>query len=208
MVWKINILQSSRIRDLFTNRLTNQFPIDRILLTRVIGRSILKQIQSYIIRNQYRFSKTKNNLGLPSTPHKNYSPLNVSLQNVNYPYVNINLNIKGIERHFRPIVILPKQGKYLTIPTDKESFNKSPRNFNNLFKPKNKNILARPDKSKQNGLKVLYALTTQVYQPRNSTLLPNTYLLLANARREVESFIANPKYYLEQALKEDSRKYV
>lgn len=206
MIYQININHSPPLRNLLTSiqRSLNQLNLKSIVyqsFLNTLAELATDEIRRYISTNQFRYSKTKNKLGIPTTPHMNYSPNNVSNRGCTSQFINISLNIKGIERNFRPITIIPKKGKYLTIPTDKESYNKSPKSFNNLFKPKNKNILAKTDKTKPNGLKVLYSLTRQVNQPMDNTMLPkesvilfNCYIRLLNLTKNVINIKSLRKY--------------
>lgn len=196
MVWNINISHSPQLKTLLSNifnslKQLNLKPVVYQSILNTLGEIATDEIKRYITANQFRFSKTKNKLGISATPHNNYSPTNVYNQGAVEGFIRVGLNIKGIERNFRPVIILPKQHTYLTIPTDKESYNKSPREFNNLFKPKGKNVLAKVDKSKPNGLKVLYSLTRQVYQQMDNTMLPKESVLLYHCYTRLSNIVKN-----------------
>jgi hypothetical protein len=173
MVWRINIKQNK----LLTRLIDNTSKRERQLILFNLMRIIVSLIRQHISRNQYRFTKTRKKFGLPLT-HQNYIQQNVIGLHSKFPYCNVDVKIKGIERNFRPIVILPRRSKYLTIPTNRESVGKSARQFNNLFKPKGKNVLAR---RKGKSLEILYALTRQVYQPMQKGMLPDERELLSLA---------------------------
>ena len=57
----------------------------------------------------------------------------------------------------------------LTIPMHSDAFHHSTRDFNDLFKPKGKNILAR----NVNGqLAAMFALAKSAFQKQDSSLMP------------------------------------
>ena len=114
MIWRINIPNTVINKQLFAT-------------------NALMYIRRYISSHQHLFTKTRNKLGI-SGAHKNYTPENVSLNGIVGQYLEINLNIKGIERAFRAVTIVPKRGKYLTIPTIAKAVDKSPKEFNDLLK--------------------------------------------------------------------------
>ena len=151
MIWRINIPNTVINKQLFAS-------------------NALMYIRRYISSHQYLFTKTRNKLGI-SGVHKNYTPENVQLNGIVGNYLEINLKIKGIERAFRAVSIVPKRSKYLTIPTIAKAVDKSPREFNNLFKPRNRNVLA---KNENGQLVVYYSLAKQVYQPMDKRLLPSS----------------------------------
>lgn len=188
MIWKINIARNGRLNELFKKIFIR--PGDKKRYLQVLTRILVRLIREYIQQNQYRFNKTRKKLGV-SLIHQNYVSRNVEQKPSVWPNCHIELKIKGIERNFRPLVILPKRAKYLTIPTSKESFGKSARQFNGLFKPKGKNVLAR---NKNGKLEILYALTRQVYQPMTKGMLPNERELLSKGYRLLLSYIQEDEY--------------
>ena len=54
-----------------------------------------------------------------------------------------NVDIEGAGRAYHDVIIRPVRAKMLTIPMHSDAFHHSARDFNDLFKPKGKNILAR-----------------------------------------------------------------
>lgn len=189
MIWKIDIRRNGRLRELFNELATTVG--DRNYYIQIMTRILTNLVREHVSRNQYRFNKTRKKLGVSLT-HENYVPKNVRPFFPKYPLCQLDIRIKGIQRNFRPIVIVPKSAKYLTIPVDRKSFQKSPRSFNGLFKPKNKNVLAR---NKGRGeLEILYALTRQVYQPMQKGMLPDERELLSQAYFRLLKHIREPEY--------------
>lgn len=106
---------------------------------------------------------------------KHYRPSRVT-RAFNYVYVNV----PGVTRAYQDIDIYPKNAAWLCIPVNSAAKGKSPRAFNNLFKPKDHNILAANEGGK---LVVYYALSKHVHQKQDSTIMP-TDEKLANVAME------------------------
>ena len=80
-----------------------------------------------------------------------------------------NVDIPGASRAYNDINIRPVKAKMLTIPMHSDAFHHSARDFNDLFKPKGKNILAR----NVNGqLVAMFALAKSAFQKKDSSLMP------------------------------------
>ena len=80
-----------------------------------------------------------------------------------------NVDIPGASRASHDINIRPVRAKMLTIPMHSDAFHHSARDFNDLFKPKGKNILAR----NVNGqLVAMFALAKSAFQKKDSSLMP------------------------------------
>ena len=80
-----------------------------------------------------------------------------------------NVDIPGANRAYHDINIRPVRAKMLTIPMHSDAFHHSVRDFNDLFKPKGKNILAR----NVNGqLVAMFALAKSAFQKQDSSLMP------------------------------------
>ena len=80
-----------------------------------------------------------------------------------------NVDIPGASRAYHDINIRPVRAKMLTIPMHSDAFHHSARDFNDLFKPKGKNILAR----NVNGqLVAMFALAKSAFQKQDSSLMP------------------------------------
>ena len=80
-----------------------------------------------------------------------------------------NVDIPGANRAYYDINIRPVKAKMLTIPMHSDAFHHSARDFNDLFKPKGKNILAR----NVNGqLVAMFALAKSAFQKKDSSLMP------------------------------------
>ena len=80
-----------------------------------------------------------------------------------------NVDIEGAGRAYHDVIIRPVRAKMLTIPMHSDAFHHSVRDFNDLFKPKGKNILAR----NVNGqLVAMFALAKSAFQKQDSSLMP------------------------------------
>ena len=80
-----------------------------------------------------------------------------------------NVDIPSAGRAYHDVNILPVRAKMLTIPMHSDAFHHSVRDFNDLFKPKGKNILAR----NVNGqLVAMFALAKSAFQKKDSSLMP------------------------------------
>ena len=80
-----------------------------------------------------------------------------------------NVDIPGANRAYNDINIRPVKAKMLTIPMHSDAFHHSARDFNDLFKPKGKNILARNVNSQ---LVAMFALAKSAFQKKDSSLMP------------------------------------
>ena len=96
-------------------------------------------------------------------PNKVTSDKGVGLEGIT------NVDIPGASRAYYDINIRPVKAKMLTIPMHSDAFHHSVRDFNDLFKPKGKNILAR----NVNGqLVAMFALAKSAFQKQDSSLMP------------------------------------
>ena len=80
-----------------------------------------------------------------------------------------NVDIPGASRAYNDINIRPVRAKMLTIPMHQDAFHHSVRDFNDLFKPKGKNILAR---NVNGNLVAMFALAKSAFQKQDSSLMP------------------------------------
>ena len=80
-----------------------------------------------------------------------------------------NVDIPGASRAYNDINIRPVKAKMLTIPMHSDAFHHSARDFNDLFKPKGKNILAR---NVDGNLVAMFALAKSAFQKQDSSLMP------------------------------------
>lgn len=80
-----------------------------------------------------------------------------------------NVDIPGAGRAYHDINIRPVRAKMLTIPMHADAFHHSARDFNDLFKPKGKNILAR---NVNGNLVAMFALAKSAFQKQDSSLMP------------------------------------
>ncbi len=82
---------------------------------------------------------------------------------------SVNVDVAGASRAYHDVTILPRWKRALTIPIHSIAYGKSVKDFEGLFRPKNKNILAKV----VNGQLVpIFALVKRAFQPQDSTLLP------------------------------------
>ena len=82
---------------------------------------------------------------------------------------SIEIGIPGASRAYHDVTIMPKNAKHLAIPIHSSTKGKSPRDFTDLFKPKDKNVLMQ---KQDTGIVAMFALAEQAFQKRDSTLLP------------------------------------
>ena len=80
-----------------------------------------------------------------------------------------NVDIPGASRAYHDVIIRPVRAKMLTIPMHSDAFHHSARDFNDLFKPKGKNILAR---NVNGNLVAMFALAKSAFQKQDSSLMP------------------------------------
>ena len=80
-----------------------------------------------------------------------------------------NVDIEGAGRAYHDVIIRPVRAKMLTIPMHSDAFHHSARDFNDLFKPKGKNILAR---NVNGNLVAMFALAKSAFQKQDSSLMP------------------------------------
>ena len=79
------------------------------------------------------------------------------------------VDIPGAGRAYHDVVIKPIRARALTIPIHASAFGKKASDFNDLFKPKGKNILAR----NENGqLVAMFALAKSAFQKKDPSLMP------------------------------------
>lgn len=82
---------------------------------------------------------------------------------------NVNVNIAGAGRAYHDVTIRPVRARHLTIPVHQSAYGKKVSDFNDLFKPKGKNILAR----NVNGqLVAMFALAKSAFQKKDPSLMP------------------------------------
>ena len=80
-----------------------------------------------------------------------------------------NIDIEGASRAYHDVIIRPVKAKMLTIPMHSDAFHHSARDFNDLFKPKGKNILAR---NVNGNLVAMFALAKSAFQKKDPSLMP------------------------------------
>ena len=97
-----------------------------------------------------------------------------------------NVDIPGAGRAYHDVVIKPVRSRHLTIPIHQIAYGKKVSDFNDLFKPKGKNILAR----NVNGqLVAMFALATSAFQKKDSSLMPPDEHLAGGVFRAITSKI-------------------
>ena len=100
---------------------------------------------------------------------KHYDPSKVNQGDSLGVIGTVNVDIPGISRAYRDVTIRPIRARALTIPIHQSAYGKKVADFNDLFKPKGKNILAR----NINGqLVAMFALAKSAFQKQDSSLMP------------------------------------
>ena len=82
---------------------------------------------------------------------------------------SVEIDVAGASRAYHDVTIRPKNAECLAIPIHSTAKGKSPRDFDDLFKPKGKNVLMR---RQDTGIVAMFALAEQAFQKRDATLLP------------------------------------
>ena len=100
---------------------------------------------------------------------KHYDPSKVNQGDSVGVIGTVNVDIPGINRAYHDVTIRPTHARHLTIPIHQSAYGKRVSDFNDLFKPKGKNILAR----NVNGqLVAMFALAKSAFQKKDSSLMP------------------------------------
>ena len=113
-------------------------------------------------------------------PNKVTSDKGVGLEGIT------NVDIEGAGRAYHDVTIRPVRARHLTIPMHQSAYGKKVSDFNDLFKPKGKNILAR----NVNGeLVAMFALAKSAFQKKDSSLMPPDEHLAGDIFRAITSKI-------------------
>lgn len=108
---------------------------------------------------------------------KHWDPNKVSLGDYSKDVGVTNVDIPGAGRAYHDVTIKPIRAKALTIPIHSSAYGKKAADFKDLFKPKDKNILAQ----NQGGhLVALFALAKSAFQKQDSSLMPTDESLANN----------------------------
>lgn len=87
------------------------------------------------------------------------------------------VNIPGAGRAYHDVTIRPVRARALTIPIHQSAYGKKAADFDDLFKPKDKNILAR---MQGNTLVAMFALAKSAFQKQDKSLMPSDDVLSDN----------------------------
>ena len=79
------------------------------------------------------------------------------------------VDIESAGRAYHDVTIRPVRARHLTIPIHQSAYGKKVSDFNDLFKPKGKNILAR---NVDGNLVAMFALAKSAFQKQDSSLMP------------------------------------
>lgn len=100
---------------------------------------------------------------------KHYDPSKVNQGDSLGVIGTVNVDIPGISRAYHDVTIRPIRARALTIPIHQSAYGKKAADFNDLFKPKGKNILAR---NVGGTLVAMFALAQSAFQKKDPTLMP------------------------------------
>ena len=100
---------------------------------------------------------------------KHYDPSKVNQGDSLGVIGTVNVDIPGISRAYHDVTIRPVRARHLTIPMHQSAYGKKVSDFNDLFKPKGKNILAR---NVNGNLVAMFALAKSAFQKKDSSLMP------------------------------------
>lgn len=139
---------------------------------RLISNSLAKTTKQHI-SNKY-----------PNSKH--YSPSKVKTAGYSGSEGTVDVDIPGITRAFHNLNITPKKAQYLTIPIHSSAYGKKATDFNDLFKPKGKNILA---KNENGQLVAMFALAKKAFQHQDRTLLPSDETYCGNIMKALTPMI-------------------
>lgn len=126
---------------------------------RIIDQILLDTTRNHI-RNRY-----------PGSTH--WSPDKVRIDRTSTDSGSIAIDIPGASRAFHDVVIRPINANWLTIPIVSSFINprgKKASDIDGLFRPKDKNILA---KVMDGQLVAVFALAKMAFQPQDPSLLPS-----------------------------------
>lgn len=96
------------------------------------------------------------------------------------------VNIPGAGRAYHDVTIKPIRAKCLTIPIHQSAYGKKAADFNDLFKVKDKNILARIENG---SLIAMFALAKSAFQKQDKTLMPSDDTLSDNIFKALSPII-------------------
>lgn len=143
--------------------------------TRKLARNIHQLIRNALqytrtgqIISEELTKKTKEHVGqaYPNSTHWSLDKIHEG------PFMNdwgsTDIDIEGADRAYHEVKIYP-HGQFLTIPIHKMAYGKTASEIDGLFKPKDKNILA---KVMNGSLVAVFALVRRVIQRKDQTLLP------------------------------------
>ena len=129
---------------------------------------IMSESMTKVVRDHISFK-------YPGSEH--YNPSKVNDGKSLGIYGETNIDIPGITRAYGNLTIRPKLARALTIPLHQSAFGKKATEFDDLFIPKGKNILAR---SEGGQLVAMYALASSVNQKQDKSLMPADSTLANN----------------------------
>lgn len=101
---------------------------------------------------------------------KHFDPNKVSLGDYSKDVGVTNVDIPGAGRAYHDVTIKPVSARHLTIPIHQSAYGKKAADFNDLFKPKGKNILAR---NVNGNLVAMFALAKSAFQKKDPTIMPS-----------------------------------
>ena len=117
---------------------------------------------------------------------KHWSPSKVKKGNSIGVVGQTNIDIPGASRAYADITIRPTRARALTIPIHQRAYGKKVDDFNGLFKPKGKNILAVNEGGQ---LVAMFALAQSAFQRRDPYLLPTDEHLASGIFRAIKPIL-------------------
>lgn len=158
--------------DAVTFSLANGQPVSqgiRTLLERALAFGVMHSRPSWVIMNAVRQHVQQK---YPGSEHWNPSKVVEVGSRGNRWNVEgeAEVQVPGAGRAYHDVEIYPVNGQWLAIPLLPQSKGTSPRDWSGLFRPKNKNVLAKKDGS---GLSFVFALSKHVHQDQDPTLMPS-----------------------------------
>lgn len=109
------------------------------------------------------------------------------------PTGSVEIDVPGVTRAYRNLVIRPRFRKYLAIPIHRSSYAKSPKDFGDLIFIKKKDGGKLLAQKTPGGLAFLFALKERVFQRRNPGLMPSDKVLADNVFARIKAYLATAK---------------
>lgn len=110
------------------------------------------------------------------------------------PTGSVEIDVPGVTRAYRDLVIRPRFKRALTIPLHRDAYGKKASDFSDLFpvrkKDTGKAYLARKTPG---GLAFMFALVNSVFQRRDSRLMPSDEAAAESVFGRIKAYLSSAK---------------